>query len=286
MTKMKSQHAGIIWIASYPKSGNTWTRAFLHNLIKIMEGETQGLISINKMGELTTWEFSAKSYVKFLGKHPKDATHAEIAAARPKVQALIAAEARGLAFVKTHNALVLDHGIPTINFAVTSGAVYVVRNPLDVAISYAHHMNRSIDSTIALMETDDIKTSVKEKVVHEVYGSWSQHVASWTGKSHRALYVMRYEDMLERPNETFGKLARHLLLTPSAEQLDKAIDLSSFDRLQQQEREEGFKEKPEKADRFFREGRSGQWRGRLSTDQVQKIVKAHAVQMERFGYLP
>ena len=286
MNDPTKQTAGIVWLASFPKSGNTWTRAFLHNLLKIMQGETDGLTSVNKMAEYSTWEMGAKLFDQILGKPATEATQAEIAAARPKAQAELAGQSEGMILVKTHNALVLDRGFPTINFAVTSGAIYVVRNPLDVVISYAHHMSRTIDQTIKAMEIRGAETAVNEKVVYEVYGSWSQHVESWTKKPHRAIYVMRYEDMLANAAATFGKLARHLLLNPTPAQLKKAIELSSFDRLQKLEQEEGFVEKPKTAEKFFREGRSGQWQEKLTDEQVNRIIAVHGEQMARFGYLP
>ena len=286
MPDVTKQPAGIIWLASFPKSGNTWTRAFLHNLLKIMQGESDGLTSINKMAEYSTWEISAKLYENILGKPIAEATRTEIAAIRPKVQTELAARSEGMILVKTHNALVLDRGFSTINFAVTSGAIYVVRNPLDVAISYSHHLGRTIDETIKAMEFRGVETHVNEKVVYEVYGSWSQHVESWTKKPHRAIYAMRYEDMLDKPAETFGKLCQHLLLNPTPSQLEKAIELSSFDRLQKLERDEGFVEKPKAAEKFFREGRSGQWREKLTDEQINRIISVHGEQMARFGYLP
>ena len=279
-----SDRPGIIWIASYPKSGNTWTRALLHNLIGIMYGESDGPQSINKMTKFTSWEISAKLYEKLLGKPAKEADRAEIAAVRPKVQAQIADRDDGLALIKTHNALLVDRGVPTINFSVTSEAIYIVRNPLDVVISYSHHIGRTIDETINAMAKFDAETPVTERTVHEVYGSWSQHVESWTGRPHRAIYVMRYEDMLENPSATFGALARHLLLAPSAAQLDRAIELSSFDQLKEQEQKEGFREKSPKAERFFREGRSGQRQEQLSKRQIDTIVATHQNQMLRFAY--
>ncbi len=66
---------GILWLASYPKSGNTWTRNFLHNLLNILEGVDEDVQDINKMNELTFWEISAEPYEKLLGK-PVDARHA------------------------------------------------------------------------------------------------------------------------------------------------------------------------------------------------------------------
>jgi hypothetical protein len=277
---------GIVWIASYPKSGNTWTRAFLHNLIKVISGEAAGEQDINAMNEYSTWEISAELYKKVLNKDPLQADHAEIAAARPRVQEKIAEMTDGLSFVKTHNALMMDHGVPTINSAVTSGAIYIVRNPLDVAISYAHHMGRSIDDAIVHMEQRGLETKITEKSVYEVYGSWSEHVHSWTRKPNRAVYIMRYEDMSADPKGVFSALARHLLMLPSDEQLSRAIELSSFERLKKQESEAGFRERPKVAKQFFREGKANQWQKLLTRSQIRRIVSAHQVQMRRFGYLP
>ncbi|MDR3499865.1 MAG: sulfotransferase domain-containing protein [Parvibaculum sp.] len=276
--------SGIVWLASYPKSGNTWTRTFLHNLFGSLEGKAAAH-DINDINEFTTWDLAAKRYEPHLGKPVTSASRAEIAAARPRVQEEIAVQAGGLTLVKTHHALVMDRGHPTINFAVTSGAIYLVRNPLDVVISFAHHMGCDIDTAIEQMALEGMETDVSEKSVYEVYGSWGQHVRSWTAKPHRAICVIRYEDLLERPFETFARIARHLLLSPTPEQMDEAIDRSSFARLRAQEEEHGFREKPDAAQRFFREGRAGQWRERLSRRQVRRIVEAHAPEMSSFGYL-
>ena len=99
------------------------------------------------------------------------------------------------------------------------------------------------------------------------------------------IYVLRYEDMLNDTRKAFGNLARHLLLRPTEKQLETAIDRSSFDRLQAQEQEHGFVEKPEMAKRFFREGKAGQWREQLTRRQVRQIVTTHSPQMRRFGYI-
>ncbi len=277
---------GILWIASYPKSGNTWTRALLNNLLKILQGEDSGAAQrINQINEYTLWEISAQRYERHLGRRAKDVDRAEIAALRPRVQAEIAEATEGLALIKTHHALVKDRGVPTINFEVTSGAVYLVRNPLDVAISFAHHLGKDIDYAIQQMGLINRETGVSDHNVYEVYGSWSQNVESWTRKPHRAIQVMRYEDLLEDPHRAFGALAEHLLLYPTAEQLNLAIQRSSFDEMQRQEDEEGYQEKPETAQRFFRSGRSGEWRTVLTEAQVRAIVRTHHVQMRRFGYL-
>jgi sulfotransferase family protein len=277
--------SGIVWLASYPKSGNTWTRAFVHNLVHVTAGEGHAQ-PINELNQFSMTSAAKYLFEEVLGFHPTEKHLNEIAAARAQTQQYLADLVEGLVFVKTHQALAIDRGHPTINFSVTAGAIYIVRNPLDVAIFYAHHLGRSIDRSINLMNSKNAETSVNDKQVNELYGSWSQHVLSWTRKPHRAIYVMRYEDMLNEPQKTFGALARHLLFTPSDAQLAEAIDRSSFERLREQEEKEGFNERPQKAERFFREGRTGQWKDVLTPQQIQRIVDAHGEQMQRFGYLP
>ena len=95
---------------------------------------------------------------------------------------------------------------------------------------------------------------------------------------------MKYEDMLERPRIAFAKLAQHLLLAPTEKQLDDAIEQSSFKRLQAQEIEKGFSEKPKNSGKFFRAGKSGQWKDLLSQKQINRILDDHGEQMARYGY--
>jgi hypothetical protein len=277
--------SGIVWLASYPKSGNTWARALIHNLLGVMAGEDRGQ-DINAMDRFTAWEISKPLYTAALGYEPTDQHRREIATVRHRVQQQIADAHEGVIFAKTHHALVMDRGHSTINFAVTAGAVYILRNPLDVAISYAHYMNRTIDQVIGAMGTENVESDLGPLSVYEVHGSWSQHVVSWTGKPHPAIYVMRYEDMQSDPERVVTGLACHLQLAASSLQIAEAIDRSSFERLREQERAEGFREKPDPAGRFFREGRAGQWKDVLSAAQIDRIVGDHREQMVRFGYWP
>ena len=86
--------------------------------------------------------------------------------------------------------------------------------------------------------------------------------------------------------QTFGALARHILFRLSDSELDDPIKRSSFEQLKEQEEKDGFRERPEKAERFFREARSGQWKDILTPAQIKRAVDAHGEQMARFGYLP
>jgi hypothetical protein len=280
-----STRQNIIWIASYPKSGNTWTRTFLHNLLKELSGHADGIQDINRLTEHTDWELPRFRFEQILGKSVDEATKAEIAWARPEVQRQLANSRAAPFFVKTHLCFGNDHRTPTINLDATLAAIYIVRNPLDVVISYAHHSGQSVKATITHMASRGLRTPGTELSVYEILGSWSQHVASWTGITHRPVHLIRYEDMLANPERVFGGLARFLRLQPSEEQLKRAVAKSSFAELRRQEDEHGFQERPDSAERFFREGRSGQWSEALTRAQVEAICRVHAPVMQRFGYL-
>jgi hypothetical protein len=272
---------GIVWLASYPRSGNTWTRNFL---FRVLSGNELVPQDINALGEYTLWDVAGQRFERLLGKPLHSAARSEIAAARVTVQQQIADEADAAVFVKTHNALVLDRGHPTINMGATSGAIYIVRNPLDVVISFAHHFAIELDAAIDKMGRRGLETDITQHAVYEVYGSWSENVMSWTRKPHRAIYVMRYEDMLARPLDTFRGLCRHLLLDPSDAQLASAIELSSFEQAKAQEAQKGYRERPNQSKAFSRAGHAGQWRERLSEQQIRRIVTEHREQMARFDY--
>ena len=277
---------GIIWIASYPRSGNTWTRAFINNLTRIIEDPSFAELDINRVEPWTAAENDVDHYTKLLRKPGFRASAAEIAAARPRVQAEIARAARRPVYVKTHNANALDHGHPLINTGVTAGTVYLVRNPLDVAISLAHFGGSSIARSIEDRGPPGFGVNSTRNYVRTVWGSWSEHVGSWTARPHPATLVVRYEDMVSAPEATFAGIARHLAMTPTPEQVARAVAMISFDRLREKETADGFIERPDYTERFFREGRAGQWRERLTEAQIAQVVKAHHPLMRRFGYLP
>lgn len=276
----------LIWITSYPKSGNTWVRAFIHNLLREMSGRTDGAQDINRMSEHTVWEFTADNFERILKKPLSKMSHREIAKIRPEVQRQMSHSRPRPFFVKTHMAIGHDFQFPTININATLAGIHVVRNPLDLVISFSRYSDKTLDDSIAIMGIEDFKSSISETTVCEFMGSWSQNVMSWISVTKRPIHVMRYEDMLDNPIRPFSNLARFLRLPVNEAQIQAAIAKSSFAELKRQEEQNGFSEKPATAERFFREGRAGQWRDVLSRDQIQRIVMAHGPTMQRFGYMP
>jgi len=136
----------LLWIASYPKSGNTWMRAFIENYLQ----NSPRPLDINHLLQSSTAESRADRYLAFVGdgKKTTDLTAEEICAIRPLVHADIARHASATVFVKTHNFLGEYKGFPLHNPSMTSGAIYIARNPLDVVISIANYFAYSLDEAI------------------------------------------------------------------------------------------------------------------------------------------
>ena len=271
----------IIWLASYPKSGNTWMRAFLHNLLVNAEEP----VDINSLHNFTLGEANARYYNRFDPRPLTSLSEQEIMGLRPKVHELLTQASPDSVFVKTHNFLGEVEGIPLVSMDHTAGAIYIVRNPLDVAISYSNHFGMAVDQAIEELATDGTGSKPSDRNAREYYGSWSLNVSSWTQNTVPTLHVVRYEDMQRQPIETFAGVARFLGLIPPRNRLERAIANSSFGVLKAQEEEHGFVERTEHT-RFFREGRSGAWETDLSAEQVGRVVSDHRDQMQRFDYVP
>jgi hypothetical protein len=275
----------IVWLASYPKSGNTWLRAFLANL----RSERDEPVDINNLGGGPI--ASARPlFDEAMGIEASDLTTAEIAHYRPAVYEHLTTSNENILFLKIHDAFTsIDTGQPIISRAATKSVIYIIRNPLDVVVSYAHHMNVSLERATRLMgKHKHALESSQRGMGHQLRQqllTWSEHVQSWVDDSDLPLLVIRYEDMVQHPVETFTTAARFVELSDDPEQIERAIAFSSFDVLQSQEREHGFGEKPLKADAFFRQGKVGGWREALSEEHVAKIVQDHGQMMHRFGYL-
>jgi len=272
----------IIWLASYPKSGNTWTRIFIQNLFL----DPDKPIDINEVGNMTLGDGSKTWYEKVGGKPVDDMSPEEIAALTPKVHKAFTNAYPDSVFVKTHSAVGALHGVPLITKECTAGVIYIVRNPLDVVISLADHYGLSLDGGIDMMNNPKATALPSERKVDQIYGSWSSHVGSWHQFSGPRMFTMRYEDMLHKPAKTFGKMAQFLGLKPPKQRLQKAIRFSSFNSLKKQESEKKFREQSNQNEKFFRSGKSGQWKKILSEEQVSRIVDCHGSIMKEFGYLP
>ena len=274
---------GILWLASFPKSGNTWTRAFLANLIL----DPAEPLPLKKMGEVCPSEPAEIWFQPFTkGKKVSELSAKEIAALRTQAQERAVSLNKNVIPMKTHSYLGEDNGHPIISMSATYGAIYIIRDPRDVAISAADHFGRPLDEVIPWMaDPQALCKPMAGTIVHELQSSWSNHVESWTKWNHPGIFTVRYEDLLADPVDQFGRVARHFGITADKARVEKAVRFSSFKQLQKMEAEQGFVERSIHSEKFFRSGRSGGWRDKLTPEQAARIEEDHAVQMKRFGYL-
>ena len=273
----------IVWLASYPKSGNTWLRAFLANLI----ANRADPLKPDELKNYADDEALPERFSELAGKPSHELNFGEIAMLRPRVHALIAQRAQGTRLVKSHNMAGSIDGHPLYNWQVTAGAICVVRNPLDVAVSMMHHFRLGVDEAIERLGNENVATANDAMFVTQMLGSWSRHVAGWADIAQRSesrIVLLRYEDLLEKPAKHFAKTAK-LLGIQDKLRVERAVRHAGFDTLAGLEKREGFIEATNGM-RFFRAGRANQWREVLNRDQVARVVEDHREQMARFKYLP
>ncbi|OGT36453.1 MAG: hypothetical protein A3F11_11720 [Gammaproteobacteria bacterium RIFCSPHIGHO2_12_FULL_37_14] len=275
---------GIYWLASYPKSGNTWFRIFLANLLN-QSDETVDLNAIN-IGTIA----SAREWIEYaLGFESAHLSHNELDALRPLIYEWYG-DTEKVSYHKIHDAYTyLENQQPIIPAANCLGVIYFIRNPLDVAISFANHLSCSIDIAIDQMGNENYAfcsgrfrqfNQLQQKLL-----SWSGHVNSWMKANEINILVLRYEDMKLNSKETFTRAVQFLQLTATADEIERALSHSHIEKLQQFEKQAYFSEKPLKTQYFFRKGVVGDWRETLTQIQIKRIIHDHGETMRNFGYL-
>ncbi len=277
----------LVWLSSYPKSGNTWFRIVLSRLLN----ESKTLSYINDIDSILGSPMVAnRSWMnKALGFDSTLLDDEEIDQLRPGAYTWYAQQMNQTTYIKIHDAYTfVKNNEPLFPTEGCVGAVYFIRNPLDVAVSLAHHAKCPIDWSIHMMGNPDFAVPLeanKDKQIRQQLLSWSMHVQSWADKLPIKVLVLRYEDMFFKPLETFTKGIEFLGLDRTQTQLQEAIDEASFDKLQRYEQRFGFREKPTIDGQFFRKGIVGDWRTALNKDQIQRIIADHGDVMKAYGYL-
>ncbi|NKB87611.1 MAG: sulfotransferase domain-containing protein [Acidobacteria bacterium] len=280
--------AGIVWLASYPKSGNTWTRALLANYIRDLDEP----VRINNLGGGPIAS-ARQAFDDNVGVEASDLLPEEIERYRPGVYEQIAAElaeSEHPSFLKVHDAYTYNAaGVPLMSKAATQATLYIVRNPLDVAVSFAHHSGVKPKKSVKWMNQEDFSfVGRDDRVFNQLKQrllTWSGHVASWVDETGLNTMILRYEDLKADTVETFGRVVRHSGLEFDEARVEKAVEFASIGRLQEQETEHGFGEKPFGMKAFFRRGKVGGWRDELGEELSQRIIDDHGTMMRRLGYL-
>ena len=280
-----TDRAKIVWLASYPKSGNTWTRMVLAQY----QAGNDAPIDINNMPQRNTIASARGAFDNHTLIASGCLTHDEVDRLRPRVYERMAEHADETLFNKIHDAFHLTtDGEPMVSTRATRGALYIIRHPLDVCVSSSHHNGASIDRSIEHMGNEDATfaggTRRQNDQLRQRMGSWSDHVLSWVDNPDVPVHTMRYEDMKASPLDTFAAAFEFVGIDVDRQRLATSIELTAFDKLKAKEQESGFRERSRKTQSFFRSGKAGGWRDVLTPEQAQRLCTDHAQVMERFGY--
>lgn len=274
----------LIWIASFPKSGNTWTRVLFGNFLADGHGTApEGIATVGNIAA------NRLVFDETIGIPSSDLTADEIDLLRAEPYRRIARAAGAPTFIKVHDALQRDcAGDWILPPECSRGAILLVRHPFDVALSFAHHIGdatpeRAVDK---LCDPGHVMAGDGNRQMHQRTLGWSGHYLSWTRQHAIPVLVVRYEDMIADAAAQFRRMIEFLGL-PGADdsgRIARAVELSRFERLQSIEARDGFDEIAVNAERFFRSGRTGEGIERLPAALRARIAAENAPVMAELGY--
>jgi len=187
-------------------------------------------------------------------------------------------------YVKTHCVNAVVDGIPIIPIHLTNKALYIARDPRDIAVSFADHLGDDIDTVIEKMNNPQYAIS-KESTLIQPLMTWSMHVASWTRDTELDRVNITYEDILRQPKLAFKSILEFFEIPFDEQRFNSALKQTNFKRLSRQEDKKGYMGVSKHQEKFFRQGKIGKWKDVLTKKQRDKIEKDHGEMMEIMGYL-
>ena len=279
----------IIWIASYPKSGNTWLRSLISSYLYSKNGE----FNFNLLKNIRQFPFN-DTYEKYKNNYssPSDTIKFWI-----DEQTKLNSD-RTIKFLKTHSAFFnIDKSLFT-NSQNSLGAIYIVRDPRNILTSLSNHYQ--IEPNKALEFMNDTNRCLVKKKDNEYSGyiplfSWALHEKSWSECSKIPILTIRYEDLIDQTFATFQKVILFVKgltnnkITFNREKLKKSIASCQFSKLQKLEEKKGFSESSinletnEKV-KFFNLGEKNNYQKLLSTDLVDQLTDLYKEQLKKYRY--
>ena len=279
----------IIWIASYPKSGNTWLRSLLASYFYSKNGEFDFKLLekiklfprvedfMNDKDEYKTLESTSNNWINKQTEINKD---------------------RKIKFLKTHNAICKINGNSFTDAKNSLGGIYIVRDPRNVITSLANHYQIDINEALEFMHND--KRYIYKKVGTRYLAfsplfSWSQHLESWTKCKLFPVLVIKYEDLYSETFLTFKKVINFISdisksnISFKREKTKKCIASCDFENLKNLENRKGFNEAMIKKDKsgtinFFNLGINNDYRKLLSPKIVEKMNQLYKEKLFEFNY--
>lgn len=276
----------IIWLASYPKSGNTLVRSVLSAYFFSKEGTFNFEILKNIQ------QFPLNPLFERLGIDVKN--EKEVIKNYIKVQESINKK-DSIQFFKTHSCLFnIDDNLFT-NLDNSLGVIYIVRDPRTVALSYSNHINKDIEyTTNHLINGWKIGGHSSPENISDqtsVYtGNWAKNYESWKSfKSPKKYLLVKYEELISKREKTFTKILEFIFFLENKNKsidknkLKEALDSTEFHKMQNLEKKYGFAES--KKNKFFYLGPKNDWRKNLNEKYQKEIENSFSKEMKELGYL-
>ncbi len=283
----------IIWLASYPKSGNTFVRSLLSAYLFTKDGNFnfESLKNISQFPDIT--------FFKKLGVDIKkdDEVLKNYIRAQEEINKT---NKDAITFLKTHSTLHSINNHKFTNYQNTYGVIYIVRDPRNIVLSYANHNQITIEQAVKSLKSFRVLGGVKGSniaadrgLTH--LGSWSSHYNVWKEfkKTNRYLLI-KYEDLILDTKETFLKILNFIYILGDAKhtvdqnKLINTINTTSFENLQKLEKTTFFEEAKKINNRyvtFFKYGPQNNWKKNLPHELAKDIEKEFKTEMEELGYL-
>ena len=229
----------IIWIASYPKSGNTWVRSLLSTYLYSDDGS----FNFNLLKKIQ--QFPDKNYFKYFIKDFSDIKKVSDywIAAQDRINLF---NENKTTFFKTHSALcAFDKNLFT-NKNNTQAVIYVVRDPRNVITSISNHFSLDLEESYKFITNRNKIISGNDFSMSTVLGSWSDHYTSWSKIKFSPILVVKYENLISDTKNTLIKILNFLSKLNDVEINEKKIfntvNSCSFENLSKMEKKEGFSE--------------------------------------------
>jgi len=289
----------IIWLASYPKSGNTWVRSIVNQLafndIKKNEDVFDGLIKIRKYP--TTYDMPELTKISDLHSDDQKNEVVKYTIKNWKVSQDRIYEKKELHFLKTHNSLCrLKIGLKNYLFTDTPnsiGVIHIIRDPRNVVTSIKNHYNHeSIEESIDMMKDPHRWIGFKKNEVPQFLSSWNNHFNTWKQFPKNNLLI-KYEDLVKNIDQEIRRiidfLSSFIKIEISQKKIDSIIQNTSFENMSRLEQKGKFKENSLKIsgekNKFFYLGPKNDWQQILKKENANFIISAFEKEMIELGYL-
>lgn len=278
----------IIWLASYPKSGNTLMRSILSSYFYSKDGNFE----FKNLNQIKQFPMS----VDFMSLGIDIENDKEVFKNFINVQKFINEKKRSLSFFKTHSSLVKMYDCDFTNLENSLAAIYIVRDPRNVVTSFANHNGISVDEATDIILDQNMFTDKSSNICKVLVGSWASNYNSWKEFKKKNKYILiKYEDLILKKKTVLIRVFKFLNQVGFSHnlniiKLNKAIKTTEFNLMKSKEEKETFSEAlPDKETGkrrvFFNLGPKNDWRKILDKKNIEKIEKHFKDEMLELGYL-